>query len=121
MRIHEVIKEACGTAVAIVVAAFIMSYVINLGNVASALSELPLWVVIVALLSIGGRVLGAVAGVTGAMRASIVSPEVAGYARGATRTASEELSSWAGHLLGMALSFALAHVVKYAAFLFLSH
>ncbi len=121
MRAHEVVKEACGTVIAIVVAAFVVSYAINLGDAASALNELPLWVVIVALLSIGGRVLGAVAGVTGAMRASIVSPEVAGYARGAVRTASEELSSWAGHLLGIALSFALAHVLKCVTFLFLSH
>lgn len=121
MGVHEILKEACVTAAAIVAASFIVSYPINLGGIASAFRELPLWVAVAALLSIGGRVLGAVTGITGAMRASIVSPGMAGYAREATRTAHEGLSSWAGHLLGVALSVVLAHVVKYAAFLFLSH
>ncbi len=82
MEIRGVIGEACATAIGIVLAAFIVSYATNLGKVIPALGELPLWVAIVALLSIGGRVLGALAGVSGAMRASIVSPEAVGYARG---------------------------------------
>lgn len=121
MEIREVIKEACATAIGIVLAAFIVSYATNLGKVIPALGELPLWVAIVALLSIGGRVLSALAGVSGAMRASIVSPEVAGYARGAVRVAHEELGSWIGHLLGMALSMIISYGLEYVAFLAISH
>lgn len=121
MEVRGVIKEACATATGIVLAAFIVSYAINLGKVTPALDELPLWTTIVALLSISGRVLSALAGVSGVMRASIVSPEVAGYARGAVRAVHEELSSWAGHLLGMALSVTISYALRYVALLTLSH
>ncbi len=121
MEIRGILKEACATAIGIVLAAFIVSYATNLGKVTPALGELPLWTAIVALLSIGGRVLGALAGVSGALRASIVSPEVAGYARGAVRVAHEELGSWIGHLLGMVLSMIISYVLRYVAFIVISH
>ncbi|GEM_PF-3593955 len=121
MEIRGVLKEACATAIGVVLASFIMSYAINLGKVVSALADLPLWTVIVALLSIGGRVLGALAGVSGAMRASIVSPEMAGYARGAARVAYDELSSWVGHLLGIILSVVISYVLRYIVFSVISH
>ncbi len=121
MEIRGVIGEACATAIGIVLAAFIVSYATNLGKVIPALGELPLWVAIVALLSIGGRVLGALAGVSGAMRASIVSPEAVGYAGGAVRVVHEEFGSRIGHLLEMALSMIISHVLRYVALLVLSH
>jgi len=121
MGIRGVLKEACATAVGIVLASFVMSYAINLGKVVPAFADLPSWTVIVALLSIGGRVLGALAGVSGAMLASVVSPEVARYARGAARAAYDELSSWVGHLLGMTLSVVMSYVLRYVAFLAMSH
>ena len=112
MEASRIIKEALITATGIVVAAFVLSYAINLGGVWPALNGLLLWTIMVAFLSIGGRVLGAVAGVSGAMRASIVAPEVAGYARGAVRTAHDELSSWVGHLLGIGLSILVSIILK---------
>ncbi len=121
MGLREVIKEACITAVGIVLAALLLSYIINLGRVLPALSGLPLWTALVALLSIAGKVLSAMMGVSGAMQASVVAPEVAGYARGAVRVAHEELSSWVGHLLGMVASVILAYVVRCVAFAFMHH
>jgi len=117
METHRVIKEALVTAITITLAAFILSYAINLGEVRPALSDLLPWTIIVALLSIGGKALSAVAGVSGAMRASIVAPETARYARGAVHTAHNELNSWISHLLGIVLSvltsFTLSYVLSF--------
>lgn len=99
-------------AAIIVVAGFISAYIIN-HKLSTAVTDLPIYTAGVGLLTILGRIMGTLSAVSGAGRASIVSPGVAKYAHGASRKAAEEIDGgWVTHLLAIVLAIFMYYIIS---------
>ncbi len=96
----------------IIVAGFIIAFLINHG-LKSAITDLPIYSASVGLLTIVGRIMGALSSVSGFGRASIVSPGVARYAHESSRQAAKEIGGgWVTHLLAIILAVFISYIIS---------
>ncbi len=112
-HVRGYVKRVVIQAIAIIVIAFIIGYLLTGSNLHVTIANLDILTLIISAAAILGKILGALYPSYGIARASIIAPSVAKCSHDVVRQAVDDpISSWIILFISIALAYVLALVLE---------